>query len=573
MNKIKKIQKQLSKRFPGILAVEKEDCIELLGEVDKYETIVSAGQYVASTHLFSHVINDVRLIGYVPAKVRTPSIEDQALEGKKVDVLVIGGGVIGASILRELSKYQLSALLVDKEEDLAMQASSRNDGCVHVGLDLKKDSSKLYYLKRSRKIYPELCRELDIDYREDGQTVGFKSLWMKPFVSVYMKHKARVNRIEGVKVLSRKNLLKIEPNLSKDIKFGVNLRTAGCVCPYNLTIALAESAVINKAEVSLNTIVKDMKVEENKIVSVLTNRGRIYPRVVINAAGVFSDDIASMANDRFFSIHPRKGTDTIMDKSMTPYLSKTGVTIVSSINEQLHSHSKGGGIIPTIDRNILVGPDAVEQIEKEDFSTSRDSIDKVFNKHAETIKALSERDIITYFSGIRACTYEEDFIVSKGKWTTNIIHAAGIQSPGLTAAPAIGQDIALWASEELGNVPLKKDFNPIRKGVVPTRFLSDEERNEMIHKNPLYGHIVCRCEEISEGEIVDSIHSVIPPTTIDGIKRRVRAGMGRCQGGFCQPIVLSILAREEKKDLLDITKKGEGKVLFCDTKTKGEQHE
>lgn len=447
-----------------------------------------------------------------------------------------------------------------------MQASSRNDGCVHVGVDLHKGSQKLHYLQEARKIYPELCKEVGVDYREDGQTIGFKSIWLKPVAYIYLKKKSRENKISGMSVLSRKKLLKIEPNLTEDIKFGAFLKTGACVCPYNFTIALAESAVINKAKVSLKTAVLGMEVKDHKILSVKTNKGTIYPKVVINAAGVFSDKVAEMADDQFFSIHPRKGTDTIMDKAVTPLLSKTGITIFGTGKSNKKTHSKGGGIIPTIDKNILVGPDAIEVPGREDFSTSLDSINQVFKKHEQTIASLSERDIITYFAGVRAATYEEDFIVQKGKWTKNIVHAAGIQSPGLTAAPAIGVDVAKYASELLGNVPLKKDFNPIRKSVVATRFLDDKNRDQLIKKNPAYGRIICRCEEISEGEIIDCIHSVIPPTTIDGIKRRVRAGMGRCQGGFCQPLVAQILAKEENIPLVEVTKKGEGRILYKDTK-------
>ena len=212
-----------------------------------------------------------------------------------------------------------------------------------------------------------------------------------------------------------------------------------------------------------------------------------------------------------------------------------------------------------------MGPDAIEIPDREDYTTSKASIDVIYGKHVNTIAALSERDIITYFSGTRAATYEEDFVVQKGKWTKNIIHAAGIQSPGVTAAPAIGQDIALWASQML-KAPKKEHFIEKRKGVVKTRFLDDKERDALIKKNPAYGHIVCRCEEISEGEIIDAIHSIIPPTTVDGIKRRVRAGMGRCQGGFCQPSVVALLATEGQQDILNIKKKGEGNLFFAETK-------
>ena len=566
MSKIVRFQKKLSKVFPSFSAEAKDDCVVLTGQTEKYEEIVAAGQLAAKSKLFYGVINNIVLLNHEEKPIKAPSITDKALEGKRIDALVIGGGITGCAILRELSKYQMTSLLVEKEEDLALGASSRNDGCVHVGIDLPKNSLKLKYLVRSRKFYERMCKDLDVPYRQDGQSIGFTNWWLKLLAGPVLKLKAKINHVPGgVKILSRKQFLKIEPNLAPDIKFGVLLPGGACTSPYELTIALGESAVKNGAEVSLNTIVEGMEVKNGNVVSVRTNRGTIYPKVVINAAGAYSDVIAEMMNDRFFTIHPRKGTDSIVDKAMEPSLSRTSTTAYPKLGEEKRTHSKGGGVMPTIDLNTLVGPDAKEVPDREDFATDKASVDLVFEKQKKSMRNLSERDIITYFAGVRAATYEEDFVVQKGKWTRNVIHAAGIQSPGVTAAPAIAQDIALWASQMNGAKP-KDDWDPIRKGVVKTRFLSDGERDRLIKENPEYGHIVCRCEEISEGEIVDAIHSIIPPTTVDGIKRRVRAGMGRCQGGFCQPLVVAIMAREEKRDPLTISKKGEGPLFYRHSK-------
>jgi glycerol-3-phosphate dehydrogenase len=562
MPNLKRFQKILAKNYPQFSATLKDDCVVLTGEADKYEDLVHAGQLAAKSKLFYGVINNITLKGFTPKPIKSPSLIDHNLEGRHIDVLVIGGGITGCAILRELSKYDMSSLLVEKEEDLALGASSRNDGCVHVGIDLPKNSLKLKYLVRSRKFYEQMCKDLDVPYRQDGQSIGFTNWWLKLLAGPVLKLKAKINHVPGgVKILSRKQFLKIEPNLADDIKFGVLLPGGACTSPYELTIALGESAVKNGAEVSLNTIVESMDVKDGQVVSVKTNRGTIYPKIVINAAGAYSDVIADMMGDRFFTIHPRKGTDSIIDKAIEPMLSRTSTTAYPKLGEEKRTHSKGGGVMPTVDLNTLVGPDAIEVPDREDFSTDKASVDLVFNKQKKSMKNLSERDIITYFAGIRAATYEEDFVVQKGKWTKNVIHAAGIQSPGVTAAPAIAQDVAFWASQMMQAKP-KENWDPIRKGIVKTRFLSDGERDRLIKENPLYGHIVCRCEEISEGEIVDAVHSIIPPTTIDGIKRRVRAGMGRCQGGFCQPLVVAIMAREEKRDPLTITKKGESPLFY-----------
>ncbi|MCI2111121.1 MAG: FAD-dependent oxidoreductase [Bacilli bacterium] len=566
MNKLAKFQKRLAKKYPSFKAEAKDDCLVLTGETDEYLDKVRAGQMAAKTHYFYGVINDIKLKGYKEKPIKAPSIRDKSLDGRKVDVLVVGGGVVGCAILRELSKYDCSALLVEKEEDLAMGASSRNDGCVHVGIDLHKGSKKLKYLIRARAFYEQMCKDLDVPYRQDGQSVGFTNAWLRLPVGIFMRHQAKANRVPGgAIVMGRKKFMKIEPHLADEVKFGVYLPGGACTSPYELTVALGESAVKNGAKVSLSTIVEGMKVENHKVVSVATNRGTIFPRVVVNAAGTYSDVVAGMMGDRFFSIHPRKGTDSILDKAAEPHLSKTSTTVYPKLGEYAKTHSKGGAVMPTAERNALVGPDAVEVPDREDYSTAKESVNAVFAKQQHIIKGLSQRDIITYFSGVRAATYEEDFVVQKGKWTSNAIEAAGIQSPGLTAAPAIAQDVAKWAGEMLG-LAKKKSWDPIRKGPIRTRELSDEERGELIKKNPAYGHIVCRCEEISEGEIVDAIHSLIPPTTVDGVKRRARAGMGRCQGGFCQPLVVSIMAREEKRDPLSIAKKGEGKLFFRHTK-------
>lgn len=565
-NNIKKINKLLLKHnFSNIKVTSKEDIVYLDGELNEWNTIVEVGKLVASSKLYTHVVNNIKLKGYTPTPMRVPSINDKSLDGTKVDVLVIGGGVSGAAILRELTKYNLSCLLVDKEEDLAMHASSRNDGCIHIGVDLHSNTNKLKYLIRAKEMIHQVSKEVDCEYHEDGQTVCFKEWYLKPFIVAYLKNKCKKNQIKDMEIWSRKELLKHEPNIGKNVSFAAFFPHAGAICPYNFTIALAESAVMNGAKVSFKTVVKDMELDGDEIKAVHTNRGTIYPRIVINAAGTFAEDIAIMANDHFFSIHPRKGTDTLMDKGVTKLLSRSGVQTYTSKKEVARTHSKGGGIIPTADKNILVGPDAIEVIEKEDFSTSNASITQIFNKHSKTMETLKRGDIITYFSGVRAATYEEDFVIQKGKWCKNIIHAAGIQSPGLTCAPSIGEACAKWASELL-NTGINPNFNPIRKGIVKTRYLDDKTRDKLIKSNPQYGHIICRCEEISEGEIVDAIHSIIPPTTIDGIKRRVRAGMGRCQGGFCQPNVAEIYARETNTNINDICKKGEGKIIFRDSK-------
>ncbi|NCB33721.1 MAG: FAD-dependent oxidoreductase, partial [Erysipelotrichia bacterium] len=284
--------------------------------------------------------------------------------------------------------------------------------------------------------------------------------------------------------------------------------------------------------------------------------------------GTFAEDIAAMAGDRFYSIHPRRGTNSIMDK-------KAGhlVHSISSIKKLSRNkgHTKGGGILHTVDDNLLVGPNAVETWEKENFSTEAASIDEVFSKQKQTAFGLGRQDIITYFTGVRAATFEEDFVIEKGRKTRNLIHCAGIQSPGLTTAPAVAADIAGMAADEL-KAEQNPSFNPNRKGIPVLRNMTDEERQEMISKNPEYGVIVCRCEEISRGEILDALNSIIPVHTIDGVKKRVRPGMGRCQGGFCMPLVAEMISELDHIPLSEVRKGNEGSVLTFG-KTKNPEHQ
>ena len=490
--------------------------------------------------------------------MRMPAVSDSALEGEKPDVLIIGGGISGASTARELSRWNINILLVEKEPDLAMQASGRNDGEVHPGIDLSKGSLKHYYIRKGNAMYGDVCKELGVDFRRVGQYVCFNEGWAKPLISLYVKKKKYIDKIEDSEVISGKELLRREPNFSGGFKFAISNPSTGCVCPYGLTIAYAENAVTNGAEVMLNTAVTGMKVENSRITEVTTNRGTVYPKIVINAAGVFSEEIARMANDRFFSIHPRRGTNSITDKKAGVYMHS-----VASIKELARStgHTKGGGILHTVHGNLLIGPDAVEASEKEDFATYPESIEKVFTRQKKTMPALSERDIITYFTGVRAPTFEEDFIIEKGRKTENIIHVAGIQSPGLTTAPAVAKDVEKMAVEMLGGAQKNPSFNPVRKPIPQIRNMSDEERAKMIEKNPDYGEIVCRCEEISKGEIIDALNSPICVPTVDGVKKRVRPGMGRCQGGFCSPLVTKIIAEFLKSPLSEVRKSRDGSVI------------
>lgn len=567
------LQKKLHKHFGESVSVRIENrCIIVSGHLDNWDKIVAACSMCVNKKSGMHVVNDIRLDGVTIPEMRIPDEKDDSLDKKKPDVLIIGGGISGASIARELSKWKLDILLVDKEADLAVQASGRNDGEVHPGVDLNRGSLKQHYVLKGNRMFGRVCKELSVPFDRCGQYVGFTGKWMYPLIWAYVWQRRHICKVKDTRILKRDELFRREPNLNPEFQFAIFNPSAGCVCPYGLTIAYGENAVENGAKVSLNTAVLGMEVKNAKIRSVTTNRGTVYPKIVINAAGVFAEDVAKMAGDRFYSIHPRKGTNSILDKKSGSLVK--GIASIKTLNQNT-KHTKGGGILHTVHDNLLVGPNAVETYEKENFATEQGSIDAVFEKQKLTAGALSKRDIITYFTGVRPATFEEDFVIEKGRRTKNLIHCAGIQSPGLTTAPAVALDIEKMVVKELSKsrkVERNRDFQPVRKAAPVLNRLSDEERNRLIQENPDYGEIVCRCEEISKGEILDALKSPIPVPTIDGIKKRVRPGMGRCQGGFCMPLVTKIISEYEQIPEEKVRKAGAGsEILLRETKPgKGE---
>ena len=559
---LEKINKRLQKRFDGaVKATAKDGCVVLSGHLTTWNDVVEACSLAAEKYSNVHVVNDISCYGIKEQTMRIPKVQDTALDGEHPDVLIIGGGISGVSIARELSKWKLDILLVEKEADLALQASGRNDGEVHPGIDLSKGSKKHYYIRKGNEMYETVCKELDVPFRRVGQYVCFNKGYLKPLVAIYCFIRKKHDGISDTKLISGAELKRREPNFAEEFKFAISNPSSGCVCPYGLTIAYAENAVQNGARVALNTAVLGMDVENGEIKSVTTNRGTLYPTLVINAAGVFAEDIAEMAGDRFFSIHPRRGTNSILDKKASAFMHS-----IASIKELTRSktHSKGGGILHTVHDNLLIGPDAVETYEKENTETHRESIEAVFAKQKRTMPKLTERDIITYFTGVRAPTFEEDFIIENGRKTRNLIHCAGIQSPGLTTAPAVALDIEKMAVDFLKakkTVEKNADYNPIRHGVPVLNEMDDEARAALIRKNPDYGVIICRCEEISKGEILDALNSPICVPTVDGIKKRIRPGMGRCQGGFCSPLVTQIIADFLGVPLSEVKKSSEDSVI------------
>ncbi len=536
-------QKELLKRFGTDVTLEEKDgCLYLSGELSSWDDKVLAGQICAKNGAKTHVVNDIRVSGLETKPTKTPSFYDEAIDGRRPDVLVIGAGVVGCAIARELSKWKLDVMLVEKEYDVALHASSRNDGMVHPGIDIHPGLLKKKLNNRGNRLYTKICSELNVPFDRCGQFLCFNDKKMLPVLYMTVPYWLFTG-VGAAHVHTYDSLRKKEPDVSPEVKCALEFKRAGIVCPYGLTIAYAENAVQNGASLLLDTAVLEMTVVSGKIKAVKTNRGTVYPKLVINAAGVFAEEIAQMAGDRFFSIHPRKGTNSILDRKARRFV-KTTYSLMGTQSKD--EHTKGGGVVGTVDGNVLVGPDAIETPEKENFDTDAQSIKNTFLRHSQVAPWLKTGDIITYFTGVRAPTYEEDFIVERGRRTENLLHAAGIQSPGLTAAPAIGEKIARLAVKQLkktGRVEKNADFDPVRAPILRPSEMSSEERAALIEREPDYGEIVCRCEEVSRGEIIAALHRPVPCTTVDGVKRRVRPGMGRCQGGFCGPLVVKLISQ------------------------------
>lgn len=571
--RFEKIKKAIVDLYPQVDVSLERGCITLRGELDNWDDIYKAGTLAVDRNSLG-VINDIKLKGFKD-KISAPKVKDTLLQGGRPDVLIIGGGIVGSAVARELSKLKLNTWLVEKAGDVAMHASSRNDGCVHVGIDLHRGQQKLKYCLSGNRLYGDLCRDLSVDLANYAQILIFAKHWENILLAPIMKLQGKRLGVWGLKHLSKKGLSEVEPSPPKWAKGAMYMSSASVVSPYKMTIALAENAAQNGVKFFFDTIVEGMELERDEIVAVKTNRGIIHPKLVINCAGVMSDVVAEMAGDRTFTIHPRKGTNLILDKKKNYYsiasiakspFSKPPKDFRETALGKL-SHTKGGGIVRTIDQNILVGPNAVEQPYREDYTTTSEEVDNIIKKHSLVQKELSKADVITYFAGTRAATYEEDFVVRKGIFTKNIIQAAGIQSPGITAAPSIACDIREWTAEYLGAEENEK-FDPVRKGIPHMATLDTQERNEYIKQNPSYGEIYCRCEEVSKGEIIDAINNPLGVCSLDGIKRRVRPGMGRCQGGFCSPLVLRTIAEVKGIAPEQVQKSDKGsELLMGNTKT------
>ena len=469
------------------------------------------------------------------------------------DVAIIGGGVTGSAIARELSKYQVNAVVIERDQDLCCGTTKANSAIIHGGYDAKPGSLKAKLNVEGNKMFDELSKDLDFPFKRNGSLV-VRTKDQDRDVLKKLYDQGVENGVEGLKIIEGDELKKMEPNLADDVVDALYVPTGGIVCPFHLNYALAENAADNGVEFKLSTEVKNVKKSGDSYV-IETTGGDIEAKVVVNAAGVYADEINNMVSAKKLHITARRGQYCLLDKDAGNHVSHTIFQLPSAMG-------KGVLVTPTIHGNLLVGPTAEDVDNKEGVNTTGDGLGGLGATAARSVKNVPMRSVITSFAGLRAHEDGGDFVIGEAEDASGFFNAAGIESPGLSSAPAIGVMVAKMVAEKLS---LSEDpsFNGKRKGILNPANLSMEERNELIKKNPAYGQIICRCESISEGEILDAIHRTLGARDLDGVKRRTRAGMGRCQAGFCSPRVMEILEREVPMSAFDVTKNGpNAKIVF-----------
>lgn len=462
------------------------------------------------------------------------------------DVIIIGAGVSGCAVARELSRYELDICVLEKESDVCEGTSKANSGIVHGGFDAKPGTLKAKLNVLGNQMMDEMAEKLDFPFRRNGAMVVCQSKEEMAVLEELME-RGKKNGVEGMEMLSRSQALLLEPNLADTVYAAIHIPSSGIVCPFEMNLAYAENAVQNGVQFHLETEVKQIEKMENGF-RVLTDKGMFETRFLINAAGVYADIFHNMVSREKIHITPRRGEYCLLDKNAGNLVERTIFQIPTP---------KGKGVLvtPTVHGNLLIGPTAADITDKEGTETTSDGLEEVMKKCTKSVKNIPKRQIITSFAGLRAHEDDGDFIIQEVKDAKGFIDVAGIESPGLSSVPAIGvyvRDIMAGLTE----LREKKEFCEHRKIITRISELSREEQNGLIQENPAYGQIVCRCEGVTMGEILDAIHRPLGATTLDGIKRRTRAGMGRCQAGFCTPKNMELLVEELHLELKDIRKTG-----------------
>lgn len=466
------------------------------------------------------------------------------------DVAVIGAGVVGGMIARTLSAYKLKLCILEKGHDVATGASCANSAIVHAGFDAHEGSLKAKLNVRGSEMMAQVCEELGVKYKNNGSLViGFCDEDRASIEELF--HRGNANGVKGLKVIEKEELHRLEPNISPNATCALWAPTGSIVCPYELTIAAIGNAMDNGADLKLDFGVTGIERRDGGY-RIFANDTYIEAKYVINAAGAYSDDIARMVGDTSFTVHPRRGEYVLLDK-------ECGALVSHTIFRTPSKMGKGILVTPTVDGNLLTGPTSVDMEDKENKATTAEGLAHIMKEAKENVEGIPFNKTITSFCGLRAVGSTGDFIINR--FGDGFINVAGIESPGLSSAPAIAEYVTGLLHDAGAKLTKNPAYQPRREAMHAFREASIEEKNRIIRENPAYGRIICRCETVTEGEILHAIRTNPKPRDLDGVKRRTRAQMGRCQGGFCSPYIVEMLAQELQIPYEAVTKFGGDSVI------------
>ncbi len=553
----------------------KDDIVFLSGKVGSHKDWVEIGLDIGDINGVEGVVNDIGWEGEQKRSDKERKRKYQENKDKKLaehDIVIIGGGIIGCAVARELSRYKTDAALVEKEPDVSLGQSRANNGMVHPGLAPSKRSLNRELNVRGNQMYEDWCEELDVPFKRVGSLIlmtprtleKYKKYMPGPLYRFVLRHvipwfvkrKGKSNGLKRIDVLSGEEAKEEESQVTDDVISAVKVHSTGIVDPYQMTIALYENARKNGVDFYLETEVVGFKKGRNSIDQVVTDKGYLDCDHVINAAGLYSDDIAEMAGAREYTIHPRKGVELLFNKRLEDRVDHC----LAELRIPSPPTSKGGGINPTVHGNIIWGPTAEEVEEKDDTSVEKEKIEEIKERYSTIMPDFPKDDFIRYFAGVRAASFTEDFIIRPAKWVKNFLHVAGIQSPGVASAPAVAD----YAIEQLKKMVVKlekdEDFDGKRRSIDRAAEMNEDELKRKIEEDERWGNIVCTCEMVSEAEIVEAINR--GARSFDAIKRRTRAGMGECQESYCLLRIAEIISKELDIPLNEVKKEWDESNFF-----------